>query len=102
MEKQVPKTKVPKSLKPGLYQHYKGPMYLVIGFARNANKEDELSIIYHSVEPHGNQVPMLTYRKVDGEDGFFTPVQIDGEWRERFTYLYPLNTTEAKRPTVKK
>ena len=89
-------TKVPAFVIPGIYQHYKGPKYMVMGVARHANTE-ERGVVYMPLEPHGKEVPMLCYRPVDGEDGFFTPTE-KGE--ERFKFLYPMNSTEIERPTI--
>jgi hypothetical protein len=86
---------------PGIYRHYKGPHYLVLGVARNANTE-ERGVVYLPLEPHSGQVPMLTYRPVAGEDGFFTPVAKGRAMRERFTLLYPVNATTLRRPRVLK
>lgn len=85
-----------KKVIPGVYRHYKGPHYLVLGVARNANTE-ERAVIYMPLEPHGDELPMLTYRPVDGEDGFFVPVVMEGKKRERFTLLYPTNATTLAR-----
>lgn len=98
MKKQVPKAKVPKSVKPGIYQHYKGDLYLILGVARNANQDGERGVIYIPLSLHENEVPMLTYRRVDGVDGFFVPRE-DGT--QRFTFLYPVNVTEMERPIIK-
>ena len=95
------KTKIPKEVVLGVYQHYKGPHYLVLGVARNANSE-ERSVVYMPLEPHGNELPMLTYRPIDGEDGFFVPAVVDGKKRERFTLLYPTNSIMVDRQKIKK
>lgn len=89
-------TKTPKEITPGIYQHYKGPKYMVVGVARHSNTE-ERGVVYIPLEPHGKEVPMLSWRPVDGEDGFFTPTP-DG--KERFTFLYPTNSTKLERPTT--
>jgi hypothetical protein len=102
MRRRTPKTKVPRKVVPGVYHHYKDALYLVLGVARNANADSERSIVYMPLEPHGDEVPMLTYRKVDGKDGFFTPVRIKGKLEARFKFLYPVNTTQLKRPTLSK
>ena len=35
------------SISPGLYQHYKGPRYLVIGVARHSETEEEM-VVYRT------------------------------------------------------
>jgi hypothetical protein len=93
-------TRVPDEIIPGVYQHYKGPKYLVQGVARHANTE-ERGVVYMPLEPHGDELPQLSWRPVDGVDGFFTPIQIDGEWKERFTFLYPVHSTKVERQKMK-
>ncbi len=89
-------TKVPDEIVPGVYQHYKGPKYLVHGCARHSNTE-ERGVVYMPLEPHGDELPQLSWRPVGGVDGFYTPVQIDGEWKERFTFLYAVHSTKVER-----
>ena len=64
---------------PGLYRHYKGKMYVVIGVARHSETE----------------VEMVVYRALYGEYGlwirpremFWEPVLRDGVYVPRFQYL---------------
>lgn len=93
--------KAPKEVIPGVYQHYKGPRYLILGVARNANTE-ERSVVYLPLELHGKEIPMLTYRPIGGEDGFFTPATASGKKITRFKFLYPFNATSIVRPKFKK
>ncbi|MDP2648208.1 MAG: DUF1653 domain-containing protein [Candidatus Yanofskybacteria bacterium] len=93
--------KTPKEIVPGVYQHYKGPRYLVLGVARNANTE-ERAVVYLPLEPHGKEIPMLTYRPVGGKDGFFALAMANGKKMIRFKLLYPFNATSIVRPKLKK
>ncbi|EJM43492.1 Protein of unknown function (DUF1653) [Pseudomonas sp. GM33] len=74
-------------IQPGLYQHYKGPMYRVFSVARHSESEEEvvfyqalygdcgfwvrpLSMFLESVEVDGEQVPRFAL--VQAEDCPFT------------------------------
>lgn len=67
------------SLQPGLYRHYKGQYYLVLGIARHSETEEE----------------MVVYRPDYGERGLWVRprsmfeelVEIDGRQVPRFQFL---------------
>lgn len=71
----------PEGPRPGLYRHYKGKDYLVLGVAKHSETEDEL----------------VTYRLLYGDYGlwvrpramFLESVEIDGRVQPRFTYIGP-------------
>lgn len=88
-------TLFPDRVIPGVYRHYKGGMYQVLGVARNANTE-ERSVLYLPLGIHDGMAPMLTYRPVNGPDGFFSPVSVRGEICERFVLLCASNFTLMK------
>jgi hypothetical protein len=103
------------AITPGIYRHYKGPLYVVLGLARH-HETDERGVVYHGVEPHGREVPMWNWRPLYGPGGWFTPltaeeltqavqdkllvrpsVQLGGP---RFTFLYRVNSTQVERTFV--
>ena len=68
----------PLSLKPGLYQHYKGPQYKVIHVATHSETEEQLviyqalygefgiwarplSMFTETIEKDGNTIPRFAY-----------------------------------------
>lgn len=67
------------SLQPGLYRHYKGQYYLVLGIARHSETEEE----------------MVVYRPDYGERGLWVRprtmfeelVEVDGRQVPRFQFL---------------
>ncbi|TVP90091.1 MAG: DUF1653 domain-containing protein [Pseudomonadaceae bacterium] len=66
-------------LRPGLYRHYKGKDYAVVGVARHSESEEQL-VVYRTL--YGNfdlWVRPLTM--------FTEQVQVNGEWLPRFTFI---------------
>lgn len=69
----------------GIYQHYKGKFYLVLGLAHDANNEGRMVVVY--VPLYMAEGPRLAVRDVDE---FLSDVQIaENEWKPRFSYLGP-------------
>jgi hypothetical protein len=86
-------------IRPGVYRHYKGGLYVVIGTARHHETGREF-VVYHAMEPHGDEsVISWNVRPVTGqygdEDGWNTQIQLTtggGVFKsvDRFTFLHPL------------
>lgn len=86
-------------IRPGVYRHYKGGLYVVVGFARHHETGVEM-VVYHPMEPHDAGDPLRwNVRPVIGhygdEDGWDTPIELTtggGERKsvERFTFLHAL------------
>ena len=69
------------TLKPGIYQHYKGPEYHVLDIARHSETE-EYMVVYRTC--YGDQ--SLWVRPLNM---FLEEVEIDGSMTPRFRYLKP-------------
>lgn len=68
-------------LRAGLYRHYKGPLYQVLGYAHDANDADRVVVLYFPLELDGaHEGPRLAVRTVED---FFAMVTPEGVlWRE--------------------
>ncbi len=66
-------------IRPGIYEHYKGNKYEVIGLARHSETEEELVVYRALYGDHGLWV--RPYQM------FVERVTIDGEQVPRFSYL---------------
>ena len=68
-------------LRAGVYRHYKGAIYLVIGLARHSETEEKM-VVY---VPLGAKAgPRLTVRPLDM---FLGEVEVDGVKKPRFEYI---------------
>lgn len=66
-------------IKPGRYQHYKGPEYLVQGTARHSETEEVLVVYQTLYGERGIWVRPL--------DMFLETVEIDGQPQPRFKWI---------------
>ncbi|NWL77927.1 DUF1653 domain-containing protein [Pseudomonas taiwanensis] len=67
------------SLQPGLYRHYKGQQYRVVGVARHSETEEELVVYQALYGEFGLWVRPLSM--------FTETVQVDGEQIARFALV---------------
>jgi hypothetical protein len=71
-------------MEPGIYRHYKGGMYNVLGMARH-HDHGRLYAVYHPLEPHGVEGIQWNVRPVN------KMLEIGGktlmEWRSTFEQL---------------
>lgn len=68
-----------QALKPGLYEHFKGGQYRVIGVARNSENRDEEFVVYESLEKGVMWIRPLGM--------FIESVDRDGYVGPRFRYI---------------
>lgn len=68
----------------GLYQHYSGKRYHVLGVCRHSETLEEMVVYQCLYEDYG-----LWVRP---KDMFFEQVEIEGKKQSRFTYIGPLCT----------
>lgn len=73
------------SLQTGLYQHYKGPQYRVLGIAKHSETEEELVVYQALYGAFGLWVRPLSM--------FIEQVEIDGVQQSRFTLLQAEEST---------
>ena len=69
-------------IKCGLYRHYRGGIYQVIGVAQHTEKNEKL-VIYVSLDASLPGLRMRA-RPLTGPDGFWTPTESGGP---RFSYI---------------
>ncbi|MDX1295112.1 MAG: DUF1653 domain-containing protein [Sulfurimonadaceae bacterium] len=65
-------------LKPGVYRHYKGPRYEVVGVAKHSETEEQQVVYKPLYGEHGLWVRPLTM--------FTETVEVDGKQVLRFEY----------------
>lgn len=70
---------MPQEIKPGIYQHYKGPLYKVMGSARHSETEEWLVYYQALYGDYGYWVRPL--------EMFLETVEINGEIIERFKLI---------------
>lgn len=80
-------SKKAKRLKTGIYQHYKGDMYEVVGLGYHTETEEEL-VFYRALE--GSQAFWARPLKM-----FVSNTTINGEEKPRFQYLGQTGAIEA-------
>ncbi len=73
------------SLQTGLYQHYKGPQYRVLGVAKHSETEEELVVYQALYGAFGLWVRPLSM--------FIEQVEIDGVQQSRFALLQAEEST---------
>ena len=69
----------------GVYRHYKGPLYLVLGVGKDSNNDrnGEAMVVYISLsEPHAGAFRTRHLKE------FIDQVQVDGQTVNRFEFLY--------------
>lgn len=70
-------------LKLGIYQHYKGPKYLVVGIARHSETQEEHAVYVPLYEHEGAAMAIRPLKM------FLDLVRFEGRVVRRFKYLGP-------------
>lgn len=72
---------MPSDIKLGVYQHYKGEKYSVLGVAKHSETLEDL-VVY--ICHYDNETSKMWVRPLEM---FFEEVEIDGKIQPRFRYL---------------
>lgn len=67
----------------GVYKHYKGALYLVIGQAHHSETRERLVVYIPLYVREGSTMSVRPY------DMFFEKVMVNGREADRFTYMGP-------------
>lgn len=77
-------------LQMGVYRHYKGPLYQVLGLAHDANDPNRTCVVYFGLQLDGAHLgPRLAVRSLEDFTGW-----VDWDSARRFRYLGPELTSE--------
>jgi hypothetical protein len=79
--REIPYKNRSMKLKPGRYQHYKGPLYEVIGTARNSETLEEFAVYKALYQPEGENLWIRPLTM------FTEEVEVSGKKIPRFNYL---------------
>ncbi|MBI2599807.1 DUF1653 domain-containing protein [Candidatus Daviesbacteria bacterium] len=75
-----------KDILAGVYQHYKGGLYLVLGLARHTETNEKLVVYIPLYTNKSHTGPRIQVRPLKM---FFEKVETRGKKQPRFTYLGP-------------
>jgi len=74
------------AIRPGIYKHYKGKFYAVLGVARHSEMHDEHFVVYMALYDGGFGQNSLWIRPLTM---FIENVEWEGTTVPRFTYIAP-------------
>jgi len=88
----------PEMIRMGIYRHYKGPLYQVLGLVHDSNNDERVCVLYIGLELNEEHLgPRMAVRNLDrGDDPFLGTVLWPSEpgkiprWIPRFDYLGPV------------
>lgn len=72
-----------KDVKAGIYRHYKGKFYLVLGLATHSETEEKFIVYVHLYSRKGTAMWIRPYEM------FFEEVEVNGKKQPRFAYIGP-------------
>lgn len=72
-----------KDLKAGIYKHFKGEYFLVLGIARHSETEEHFVVYVPLIPRVGPRITIRPYKM------FFDNVNRHGKVQKRFTYIGP-------------
>ncbi|MBX4211759.1 MAG: DUF1653 domain-containing protein [Candidatus Yanofskybacteria bacterium] len=86
-------------IKTGIYQHYKGYMYLVLGVATHSESREPLVVYVPLYLRKGDKKSEWMVRPALGPEGFLEKVnKPEYKWKgPRFKFLFPVDTSALKR-----
>lgn len=117
------------SMRMGIWKHYKGPLYQVLGLAHDANHDDRTVVVYMPLQLNGAHLgPRMAVRTIEdfeavvhvsragdnwpvcpglghcglikNEDGSVDMDHYDRLHRPRFVFLGPVLTSEMMEPVL--
>jgi hypothetical protein len=71
-------------LRSGVYRHYKGDHYQLIGVGEHTETHEPM-VVY--VALHARPGPRIRIRPLNGAEGFLTPVELKGKTVPRFAWI---------------
>jgi hypothetical protein len=87
------------TVKSGIWQHYKGNKYLVLGTGKHSETEEAV-VIYVPMCEHPEGGPGMWVRPLEGPKGFLTPEVVNEKKVPRFTYIGDVNPPQAHGTTA--
>ena len=80
----------------GVYRHYKGGLYQVLGLAQHTERE-EMLVVYVSLDGADRPGLRMRARPLRGPDGWLSTVELEGRQVLRFSYRGDTATGEILR-----
>ena len=86
---------------PGIYRHYKGGLYMVLGVARHHEAHGKEYVVYHPLYLHGVEKSLRLnirplYGSANDPDGWLEPVLAGSVLQQRFALVMPLELASVR------
>jgi hypothetical protein len=87
------------NIRMGIWRHYKGPLYQVLGLTHDANHDGRVCVLYIGLQLDAAHLgPRLAVRDLDDFVAYIDSVRVTGPHRtRRFIYLGPELTQDMLR-----